>query len=320
MRRIIALWSITLWGLFGGVGVSAQQVSSPPIGRLYTVHERSMHLYCTGSGSPTVILEGGVGGFSLTWSPVQDELSRLTRVCSYDRAGYGWSAPNGDAFDMTAAVDDLHTLLDAANIPPPYLFVAHSFGGVTARAYHATYPDAVVGMVLLDAVHPDMPERIAGYPDALSRQLDGLRMMSGFARMTFVQEDANAPIPSEVAPSVNDLYMEKILEPQFFATSEAEALYLAYAMPSLDLPNTLGDMPLVVLSHGIAERRSFLGAPMSRAQATQAESTWQLLQRELAKLSSNSQHIIATDSGHSIQADAPQLVVRAVADVLAQVR
>lgn len=298
--------------------VQAQEAQPP--GTIYSVNERDMHLYCTGTGDQTVILEAGVGGFSLNWSWVQPEVAKFARVCSYDRPGYGWSTPSSAPFSLKQTVNDLHNLLSAADITPPYLFVGHSFGGVIARVYHDTYPGHITGMILVDAVHPDMPNRVPGYADAIEQQFYSLSLFTRLARLAALEdENSTLPVPTNVPEDVANTYIEKLLEPNFFNASYAEAVYLANDMPDLALPSTIGDMPLVVFSHGIPERRSFLGAPLSAQAAADAEAAWQDMQRELAALSPQGELMIAEDSTHNIQFDEPGLIVDAIREMLAEI-
>lgn len=288
-----------------------------PPGTIYAVNGTNLHLYCEGTGGPTVILESGIGGFTLNWMAVQPELATSYRVCSYDRRGYGWSDPLTGAFALETAVADLHALLAAGKVEPPYVFVAHSFGGVLARAYHAQYPETVIGMVMLDAIHPEVGDRVAGYPAALRVQLNQLEMAAGLMR-AFATSAGDSALPAMFVPDdASALFLEKMLEEKFLSTSRIEALYMAEDLPDITLPPTLGAMPLVVVAHGIPETRSFLGAPMTPEDAAAAEATWQALQAELATLAPQGRLVVAAESAHSIQFDQPDLVVALVQEVVA---
>jgi pimeloyl-ACP methyl ester carboxylesterase len=299
------------------VSIAIQAQDDPPPGEIYSVNGTNLHLHCMGESEPTIILESGIGGFTLNWTAVQPQLAESYRVCSYDRRGYGWSDPLTTSFTLENAVGDLYALLTAAEVEPPYVFVAHSFGGVLSRAYHATYPDHVLGMVMLDAIHPQMPERVAAYPSALPRQLDQLDRTAGLIR-AFAASDGEVPLLDAFVPNDADaLFLDKVLEEKFLETSKLEALYMVEAIPAYPLPDTLGEMPLVVVTHGTPETRSFLGAPMTPEQATAAEVTWQALQAELAALSSQGRLVVAEGSSHSIQFDQPDLVLDLVLVVVA---
>ena len=126
----------------------------PPPGRVIDVGGWRLHLDCAGeprAGQPTVILEAGIGDFSVEWSLVQPKVSRFARVCSYDRAGNGWSDIGPHPRTFRQIVYELHTLLAAAGENPPYVLVGHSYGGWLVRMFQATYPNQVAGMVLVDA-------------------------------------------------------------------------------------------------------------------------------------------------------------------------
>jgi pimeloyl-ACP methyl ester carboxylesterase len=129
----------------------AAQVPEPP-GQLVDLGGRKLHIHCTGSGPPTVILEAGASSFSIDWSLVQPDIARTSRVCSYDRARLGWSDP-GPAETAVNFVQDLHRLLAAANEKGPYVLVGASMGGIYVRLFQMQHPEEVVGMVLVDPTH-----------------------------------------------------------------------------------------------------------------------------------------------------------------------
>jgi pimeloyl-ACP methyl ester carboxylesterase len=129
-------------------------------GKLFTVDGYKMHLFCTGHGAPAIILDAGLGDDSLIWAKVQPELSRHTTVCSYDRAGFGWSEPRPDRRDANSIADQLHALLRAAHVTPPYILMGHSISGVRLRAYANRYSAELAGLVLVDGATPLQNDRI----------------------------------------------------------------------------------------------------------------------------------------------------------------
>ena len=141
----------TAWNYLSVYSVREQ---NPPPGHLYDVDGHAMHLYCTGSGSPTVVLESGHGEAFTVWGKVQPGLSKVTRTCSYDRAGFGWSADQPGERDATHIVDQLHGLLESAGITDPVVLAGHSAGGLYATVYAATFPEEVAAVVLVDATSP----------------------------------------------------------------------------------------------------------------------------------------------------------------------
>src|SRR3954470_19529136 len=136
------------------VGLAADQHTYAMPGRLYDVGGHRLHLDCTGSGGPTVVLMSGLGGFSASWARIAPAVAHTTRVCAYDRVGQGWSEDTSEPQDGAAAARDLHTLLGRAGEDGPFVLVGHSIGGDYAMTYAARYPEQVAGMVLLDATSP----------------------------------------------------------------------------------------------------------------------------------------------------------------------
>lgn len=156
----------------------------PPPGQLVDVNGHRMHIYCTGNGSPTIILEAGAYSFSSEWYWVQKQLATTNRVCSYDRAGNGWSAPVAGARDGLTLVHELHSLLAAANISGPYILAGHSLGGLLNRIYATQYPGEVLGMVLVDSAVPITWSDISGYEKYKSQNESAYMIMSGLARVS----------------------------------------------------------------------------------------------------------------------------------------
>src|SRR5215510_15566103 len=164
MKALLYLASVALAGMLAqpslglrGVTVMAQSQSTqppfPPPGKLIDVGGWRLHLNCTGevrASQPTVILEAGMGDFSAEWSLVQPGVAKFARVCSYDRAGDGWSDWGPIPRTLHQVVYELHTLLDRAGVKPPFVLVGHSYGGWVVRLYASIYPTEVAGMVLVE--------------------------------------------------------------------------------------------------------------------------------------------------------------------------
>lgn len=140
--------------LYQALGVRRDLKRFPPPGKFVHLQNRRVHLRDTGDGSPTVIFESGLMSTVLTWQKIQPQLAQITRVVSYDRPGLGWSDPGPEPRTASRIVDELHALLAEAKIPPPYVLVGHSFGGLTMPLFAARYPDEVCGIVLIDPVAP----------------------------------------------------------------------------------------------------------------------------------------------------------------------
>src|SRR5829696_5172510 len=143
-----------------------QRTYSPP-GEMVDVNGHLMHINCIGEGSPTVILEAANLGMSAWWVRVQQQFAQTTQVCSYDRAGMGWSEAGPEPRDARHISSELHTLLKNADTEGPYVLVGHSYGRLYARMYAARYPNQVAGVALVDSSHPEQftrfPEGRAAY-------------------------------------------------------------------------------------------------------------------------------------------------------------
>jgi pimeloyl-ACP methyl ester carboxylesterase len=263
---------------------------------------RKMYLECSGSGSPTVILESGYRNDSEIWSaelepgmnPVFSQAAMFTRVCAYDRPGtfldadhLGRSTPVMMPRTSRDLVSDLHALLQTAHVPRPYVFAAHSFGGIFARLYASTYPNEVVGMVLVDALSEKVrtgltPERWKLYVNfGFTKPTPGLEKYKDIETL-----DVNASFDQ----------MEK--------AASAEALR---------------PMPLFVLTQGQPFDLS-PWQPLPSDFPGALNKAWRTSQDALATLAPNAKHKIATKSSHYIQAQEPQLVIDAIKQVVEAVR
>ncbi|MCC6292413.1 MAG: alpha/beta hydrolase [Bryobacterales bacterium] len=144
-----------------------QKPDLPPPGRFVTVDGARLHLWCTGQGSPTIVLEAGLGGTMLSWAWLQPELARSTRVCSYDRPGMGWSEPLAHPRDGRSQARLLHRLLAAAGEQGPYILAGHSIGGAYVRLFRDQYRNEVAGLILIDSVQPGYCERMPGAEESV---------------------------------------------------------------------------------------------------------------------------------------------------------
>jgi pimeloyl-ACP methyl ester carboxylesterase len=271
----------------------------PPPGRLVDVGGYRLHIYCTGSGSPTVILDAGNGGSSLDWSLVQPGVATITRVCSYDRAGYGWSGSGPTSPSSARIVRELHTLLVKAGVPGPYVLVGHSFGGLNMRLYTYTYPQDVSGLVLVDSSHEDDPT-------ALKAIMDGQQQLSmcqhfatfGVVRLLGSLNQFISSYPSAVQAVVK----AHLYQTRFCGTWYDESAAWDESISQVRTARSqrsLGHLPLVVITHGKG-----------------LDASWKTLQNDLANLSSNSTHLIASESGHAIMLDQPDLVIAAIRQIV----
>ncbi|MGB2912341.1 MAG: alpha/beta hydrolase [Pyrinomonadaceae bacterium] len=308
----LRLWRVTKWIAFGIVaaivsGALYQLVTTRlddgkylPPGQIVDVKGHKMHINCTGNGATTVILESGLAGGSLDWSLVQPEVAKFGRVCSYDRAGIVWSAASDRRRDAAQITSELHDLLDAANISPPYVIVGHSIGGVYVQLFAARYPDEVAGVVLVDSSHQDQLATVAGIPSFVPYLFKAAAPV-GIARIVNSLEDF-PNLSSEAKAERAGLYSHT--QTVFAIANEMAAVSESLAQLRSS-PMQLGDKPLIVLSRGLSDGAS-----------PETEAAWRSLQTEMVKSSSNGKQVIAEKSGHYIQVSEPELVTVAIHDVI----
>lgn len=310
----------------------------PPPGRMVDVGGYRLHLYCTGSGGPTVVMDAGLGDFWLDWSRVQPDVAKFTQVCTYDRAGTGWSDPGPAPRDARHVVADWHTLMVKSGIPGPYVLVGHSLGGFHARLYATTYPDEVAGLVLVDPtptygeaeleakLSPQQRQELARYPapapPSSSLLRTGLRYFAyvGGVRLLGKQTIGTlTPLP-EVPLEAQPTYQAVVARSSYMGEYFDE-LDIADASTTQvrDTTRSLGDIPVVVLAHGLpgmtAEKSTW--TPRDRL----VEPAEEQLQAQLARtLSTNGSFVLASRSGHYIQFDQPDLVIDAIRRVVTAAR
>lgn len=286
---------------------------NPAPGRMVSVDGHEMHIHCTGEGNPTVMLAAGLDDFSIFWSLVQPEITETTRVCSYDRAGLGWSEPSPSPRTNKKMVGELHELLVNASVHPPYVLVGHSFGGALTRLYAHQYLDEVLGMVLVDAAPDDLFIRVPFWRNAIEGKLGLYRTlapMSSFGLLAFTPGSIpNRRMPDDVLAQ----YRAIAVSTSYFQTSIAENEAFESNLTGVRNANiNLGDMPLIVISLGYWD----VIPGFSEIENQQAWQAWNEMQSELLSLSSNSRQIIAAESEHHIQLQQPELVIDAIRDVI----
>jgi pimeloyl-ACP methyl ester carboxylesterase len=286
----------------------------PAPGRLVDVGGYQMHIHCFGQGSPTVILEAGLHDFSVFWALVQPEVAEFSRVCVYDRAGFGWSESSPYARTSETMVTELHALLVNADEPGPYVLVGHSFGGALVRLYAHHHPDEVAGMVLVDAAQEELFTRIPELRTAsvqmsrLFRTLVPLRSAGLLALLPkFIP---NRGLPDEALAQ----YRAILATTEYLETSivDAEMFENNLAQVAAANINSFGNLPLIVISNGLWKPLSEIPG----VSGDENQQAWQTMQSELLTFSSNSQQVIAEQSEHFIQLQQPQLVIDAIRDIV----
>ncbi len=173
LLSLIALLCVLLAGntIFNAAALRYYRSIYPAPGKMYVINGHQMHLNCTGDGSPTIVLEAGGGADSLAWSKVQPELSKTTRVRSYDRTGMGWSSPGPSPRDADAIASELHALLQQAGVDGPIVLMGHSMRGMYIRAYATLYPQDVTGLIFVEGATPLEEDRESAELRAQTRAL-----------------------------------------------------------------------------------------------------------------------------------------------------
>jgi pimeloyl-ACP methyl ester carboxylesterase len=275
---------------------------------MVSIGTHDIHLYCVGSGDPTVVFESDLDQLgSLSWSLVQNGVGEFTRACSYDRAGIMWSEPGPRPRDGEVIASELAAVLDAAGEDGPYVMVGHALGGAYVRIFAGHNPDKVCGMVLVDSAHPDQMARFAAMGIEREIPADQIRPLIVFLSHLGMPGRFQGPqysMPQEVYDA----------EQAFLPESS-----VAWFDESVEGPNTLaqagqweslGDLPLIVLSSA---------RPVSSYIQTAGwdpQDLWLELQQELTLLSENSEIRMFEESGHYIQFDEPEVVIEAVRDIV----
>lgn len=298
------------------VGMVLDRSHYPPPGQMVDVGGHRLHLYCTGTGSPTVVLEAAAPGWSLYWSLVQPEVAKGTRVCAYDRAGLGWSERGPLPRTGQRMARELHQLLKRAGISGPYILVGHSLGGFVARLYREEHPTDIVGMVLVDAGHESEMRQaeFRTFVNTGKSMLPLIRAMTilGMPRL-FASLESLPPFLSQqeekVPEKVRPMLRAGWLRTSYPTTLSEEGDALVETLEQVRHIGPLGDLPLVVLTaSGPVWWPDMPGA----VNPVKFRRMWLDLQQDLTKLSSNSRQVFADQSSHFIQFDQPELVITAI--------
>lgn len=321
---VIIIAALMLTGIvYQQIGAAIDRRRVLPPGKVVGPRGGRFHVNCKGEGEVTVILESGISASSLSWAKVQSEVSEFATVCSYDRAGFGWSDRRPGKRTPGRLAQELHLMLNAAGIKPPYILVGHSFGGLIVRAYAVQFPDEVSGVVLVDALHPNewaQPTRdqrrvlvggvLLSWIGAVMCSVGVVRLCISLAARGRTRTGQTvlrsfgaqaAEVVNRIVGEVTKLPSELLVavrahwtQPKSFLT---QARYFASLPQSscevlnLHLP---ADVPLVVLS-------------ADNPIAARAEE-----QRQLATLCSGAEHIMVPNCGHWIHLDRADLVVDAI--------
>jgi pimeloyl-ACP methyl ester carboxylesterase len=306
----------------------------PPPGTLVDIGGFRLHLHCTGEGSPTVVLDAALGASSLSWSLVQPDLARLSRVCSYDRGGFGWSDPGPMPRTADRIAEELQILLERARVPPPYVLVGHSFGGLVALIFARRFRSVTAGLVLVDPAHAedwvtpapkeqaqiDRGVRLCRY-GAVTARIGIARIVSTLVSLGQIrtarllvkvasrrglsrQDEAILAPVRKLPPALRPALAQFWSKPHFFEAlgSQIESVCVSAAKVLEATAGGYGDLPLITISS------TDPGAYRLRQQDA------------IATLSTRGRHIMASQSGHWIPLDQPQVVIDAVEEVVTAAR
>ena len=283
------------------IAEAADAKAYPPPGQMVDVGGYRLHINCTGEGSPTVVIESGWGDFSAAWGWVQPEVAKTTRVCTYDRAGMGWSEASPQPRTAREFAKELHTLLEKANVPGPYVLVGHSLGGYTMLVYAHDYPEEVYGLVLIDA--QDLPASDGAAPKPALKpgrnSLPSLLARIDVVRLLAAPLDAIKNLPE----GDKQAYTAYAVAPRSAQTFLDEGRGMSEGGAQARAVTSLGALPLIVLSRGKDQDAKHTAA-----------------QADLIQLSTNSQQFFADQSGHSIHIEQPEAAVAAIVKMVEQVR
>ena len=329
--RTFKLFFLVLVGAIIGLSLSGfayqltmgnrDRVAYPAPGEIYQVDRLGLHIDCRGDGMPTVVLEAGLRSGSSSWALVHDEIAMITRTCAYDRPGMDWSEPIIRVADAEEVSDRLFSLLDVAGIKGSKLLIGMSAGGVYIREFYKNHPEDIVGMVFVDSSHEQQKYRLpefegSGTYEAMMMacrilQPIGVTRMFGLLNQFIDQYELDEPTRNALLANMNQSHTCSSMHWE----SESFAAEVHDDAP----PISLGDLPVVVLSQG-EEPKAFPEFGIRLEQAIAQRKAWDVLQQELTDLSSNGQRYIATESGHVIQIDQPELMIEKVTELVLRLR
>jgi pimeloyl-ACP methyl ester carboxylesterase len=295
-RTIVGLCGLLIVVAFAGAmyqwtATRNELAATPPPGTLVDIGGHRLHMWCTGEGAPSVILESGLGGSSVAWGFVQPEVARFTRVCSYDRAGMGYSDQGPSPRTAGRMARELTQLLDRSGIGGPVVLVAASFGGFTARIFASEYGDRVSGLVLVDASHEDQEHDIPQLAPFVP-------FLSSVGAFRLVGMSFGLP-PASLAASVREFARATNFRAAGYQAAADEIVHVRESAAEVRATRRKLTIPVIVVTAGRG-----------------TDAVWLDLQRDQVALSRQGCQIIAEESGHVVPIDQPQVVVHAIRAVV----
>lgn len=298
----------------------------PPPGKLYDVGGFRLHLACTGpadTGQPTVIIENGGGVTSAGYYWLQHGLESQVRVCSYDRAGMGWSDRSDTPRDAATITNELHRLLQAAGVRPPYVLAGHSIGGLYIPVFTQAWPDEVAGLVFLDPSHPRQYQLVPGVThDKVDKALLLTKAIGWYARLGLLHVwnplGGAPPAGMELPPAEAVATVQRLSKQskQYFAMG-AELAAFDQSGAQAAAVTSLGDRPVAVLSATAADGKP---SPEQAAEVALARPVILDLHRQIAALSTRGRQVLVEGAGHMSLVVDRRHAERAVAEILQVVR
>jgi pimeloyl-ACP methyl ester carboxylesterase len=320
LRNIVLIFA-GLLGLLAIAGASYQAIASradarrhPEPGKLVDIGGYRLKLNCSGAGSPAAILESGLGDVSIEWQPVQSEIGKFTRVCSYDRAGYGGSDPGPTPRTSEQIAGELHSLLKNAGETPPFILVGHSFGGYNVRVFNGRFPAEVFGMVLVDSVQEDQYRLLPPVWNQVSAELRG-HFHSQVRWAPLWTDFGMGRLMLRARGQDDNSYL--ILQTKYLKARSDELDHMQVSAEQARAAGGIGEKPLIVLTAGKKPRSTPL---LGEADLDAYQHVWaDDLQVRLARLSSRGKREVVEDSGHDIPSERPDAVVSAVREINAAI-
>jgi pimeloyl-ACP methyl ester carboxylesterase len=319
-RRVLSLAAALLvtaaasWCAYNAFAIQIFWAKHPPAGRFVVVNGYRMHIDCTGTGSPALILDAGLGGDTVSWSVLQPALSRTSRVCSYDRAGFGWSQPVPGPRDADHIANQLQSLLKQAGVDGSLILAGDSIAGLYIRDFAALYPSQVAGLIFVDSSTP-FQDRNAPY--ATSRWSP----QSWFFQAALVLGVPRLIGMCSYSGNGPDADFEKIRNEDtcrlHYGAYAAELAAFDRSSQQAERAPSFGSLPILIFSHDPVG--PVPGRPLPEAEKAQ-QSAWNDMQEDLKTLSTRSRRVIVTGGSHRLDQERPDLIETDVAEFIEQIR
>ena len=254
VRFMVVILGLILAGaIFESIAEAIENHTIPLVGQLVDVGGYRLHISCAGTGNPIVVIDSGVGDWSTSWVGVQTEVAKTTKVCIYDRAGYGWSEAGPQPRTSQQFVKEMYALLKKADIAGPYLLVGHSLGGLTVQLFAYEYSDEVVGAVLVDSLNPGNVPRNSTTVRTRDRSTFSadsvLPLLARIGIMRFSVRPLGFIPP--LSPEVEKAKLAFLSRPVYFQTLQDEYRAFPESLAQASAVQTLGSLPLIVLTRSL---------------------------------------------------------------------